>query len=56
MARIVTPAGEIRDGSVEEAGPKLDTEVYYLTIKFLSPVIFKPLIRIDISGSAFLLF
>lgn len=36
-------------------GTKLDIEVYYLTAKFLSPFIFKPLTASDFfSGSTFL--
>lgn len=41
---------------MEEVGTKVDCEVYYFTTKFLSPVIFKSLIKIDFAGSTFLFF
>lgn len=43
MERIVTPAGGDQGWLCGGGGTKLDIEVYYLTVKFLSPFIFKPL-------------
>lgn len=40
---------------MEEVGPKLVSGKYFLN-KLLSPIFFKPLVRINFSGSSFLFF
>lgn len=49
MEKIVMPAGN--QGWLCGGGGTQDSGVYYWTTKFLSPVIFKSLIKIDFAGS-----